>query len=189
MLIVGLGNPGKEYDNTVHNIGFSALDTLADKLCVKIKEKGCASLFGSQFVGGNKVVFAKPMTYMNLSGTAVKQLLNSNKMQPTQLVVIYDDIDLPVGSVRIRKEGSAGTHNGMRNIIEELGSKEFLRIRVGVYEDRGQMPLRDYVLSKLRGERKEKLDKVVEKVAECLQEFIATQDVDLIMRKYNGAVI
>ncbi len=189
MLIVGLGNPGSLYENTVHNIGFMAIDCILDKLSLKLKEKGCESLYCNYFSGGDKCIIAKPMTYMNLSGVAVKQLMNKNKIDIQDIVIIYDDIDLPIGAVRIRKEGSGGTHNGMKNIIEEVGSKNILRIRVGVGDERGQMALKDYVLSKLRGERKEKIDKVLGKVSECIIEYIQNKDVDSIMRKYNGVLI
>ena len=189
MLIVGLGNPGKEYENTVHNAGFMAVNILVDKLGLKIKEKGCQSLFCSKFVKGQKVIIAQPQTYMNLSGLAVKQLLNSNNMTTQDLIVIYDDIDLPIGAIRIRKEGSAGTHNGMRSIISELGSQQFLRIRVGVGDERGRMALKDYVLSKIKGERKEKIDFVLDKVSDCVQEYIQSNDIYAIMRKYNGVLI
>ncbi|MEG1608358.1 MAG: aminoacyl-tRNA hydrolase [Clostridia bacterium] len=186
MLIVGLGNYGETYENTVHNIGFMAVDSLLDKLNLKLKEKSCKALWTTYFCKGEKNIIAKPQTYMNLSGEAVKELVGANKWNASDVLIIYDDIDLPIGSVRIRKDGSGGTHNGMKNIIEQLGTKDILRIRVGVGDDRGQMELKDYVLSKLRGEKKARIDKILSRVADCIIEYCNDRDVDAIMRKYSG---
>lgn len=188
MLIVGLGNPGKQYEKTVHNVGFMAVDLLMDKLGLKAKEKGCQAMYSSSFVKGDKVVIAKPQTYMNLSGESVKQLVGANKIDLEDIVIVYDDIDLPMGTIRIRKEGSAGTHNGMRNIVQELGTTNFKRIRVGVGDERGRMALKDYVLSNIVGEKKQALDKVLTKVVDALLDWLNTRDFDLVMRKYNGVV-
>ncbi len=188
MLIVGLGNPGKQYEKTVHNVGFMAVDLLMDKLDLKAKEKGCQAVYSASFVKGEKLIVAKPQTYMNLSGESVKQLASANKINVEDIIVVYDDIDLPMGTIRIRKEGSAGTHNGMRNIVQELGTTNFKRIRVGVGDERGRMALRDYVLSNIVGEKKQVLDKVLAKVVEALEDWLNTKDFDLVMRKYNGVV-
>ncbi len=188
MLIVGLGNPGKQYEKTVHNVGFMAVDLLMDKLGLKAKEKGCQAVHSSSYAGGEKLIVAKPQTYMNLSGESVKQLIGANKIDVDNIIIVYDDIDLPMGTIRIRKEGSAGTHNGMRNIVQELGTTNFKRIRVGVGDERGRMALRDYVLSNIVGEKKQVLDKVLAKVVEALEEWINTRDFELVMRKYNGVV-
>ena len=131
MLIVGLGNPGAKYENTYHNMGFQVVDRLAKLLGVQIKEKSCDALIATLFVKGEKTVIAKPQTYMNLSGVSVKQLLGANKLAPEDAVIIYDDVDLPIGNLRLRKEGSAGTHNGMRSVIGETGSDKFKRVRIG----------------------------------------------------------
>lgn len=186
MLIVGLGNPGETYENTVHNIGFMAVDILLDKLGLKLKEKSCKALWTTYFCKSQKNVIAKPQTYMNLSGESVRELIGANKWTAENVVIIYDDIDLPIGSMRIRKDGSGGTHNGMKNIIDQLGTKEIFRIRVGVGDDRGQMELKDYVLSKLKGEKKERINKILNRVADCVIEYIENGDKDSIMRKYNG---
>ena len=188
MLIVGLGNPGKQYEKTVHNVGFMVVDRLLDKLGVKAKDKGCEAVFATTFCKGKKVIIAKPQTYMNLSGESVKQLVKYNNMTATDVIVVYDDIDLPLGAIRIRKEGSAGTHNGMKNVIANLGTTEVARIRVGVGDDRGKMQLKDYVLSNVCGEKKEKLDKVIDRVAQCLQDYIEDGDIEAVMRRYNGVV-
>ena len=188
MLIVGLGNPGKQYERTVHNVGFMVVDSLLDKLGVKAKDKGCEAVFATTFCKGNKVIIAKPQTYMNLSGESVKQLVKYNGMDASDVIVVYDDIDLPLGAIRIRKEGSAGTHNGMKNVIANLGTTQIARIRVGVGDDRGKMQLKDYVLSNVCGEKKEKLDKVIDRVSQCLQDYIKDGDIEAIMRQYNGVV-
>lgn len=188
MLIVGLGNPGKQYEKTVHNVGFMVVDSLLDKLGVKAKDKGCDAVFATTFCKGNKVIIAKPQTYMNLSGESVKQLVKYNDMNASDVIVVYDDIDLPLGAIRIRKEGSAGTHNGMKNVIANLGTTEVARIRVGVGDDRGKMQLKDYVLSNVCGEKKEKLDKVIDRVSQCLQDYIQDGDIEAVMRRYNGVI-
>ena len=130
MLIVGLGNPGSKYDGTYHNLGFSALDAIAERLGVSVDRKGDGALFCKTYVGGDKVVLAKPQTYMNLSGTSVNLLLGSNGFKPEQCVILYDDVEIPVGTLRARAGGSAGTHNGMRSVIGETGSYR-RRIRTG----------------------------------------------------------
>ena len=187
-LVVGLGNPGKQYEKTVHNVGFMVVDRLLDKLGVKAKDKGCDAVCATTFCKGNKVIIAKPQTYMNLSGESVKQLVKYNGMEASDVIVVYDDIDLPLGAIRIRKEGSAGTHNGMKNVIANLGTTEVARIRVGVGDDRGKMQLKDYVLSNVCGEKKEKLDKVIDRVSQCLQDYIQDGDIEAVMRRYNGVI-
>ncbi len=188
MIIVGLGNPGKQYENTVHNVGFRVIDRAADKLGATCKHKACDALCAHVYARGEKTVLAKPQTYMNLSGVSVKQLVASNRAQASDVVVVYDDVDLPIGTLRIRMQGSAGTHNGMRNIVQELGATDFMRVRVGVGAERGERMLRDYVLSELRGERKEAIDRAIERAADCVVEYLRDGDADAIMRKYNGAV-
>ena len=124
MLIVGLGNPDKKYDGTYHNVGFMVIDKLLEKLGINLKEEACRAKFASFYKNGEKVIIAKPMTYMNLSGEAVIALSSRFKIPANEIIVVYDDIDLPVGEIRIRKSGSAGTHNGMRNIVSKLGGTE-----------------------------------------------------------------
>ena len=145
-LIVGLGNPDKKYEKTFHNMGFIAAGDAAEILGVKFKKKECEASIAEAFVGGEKVIIARPLTYMNNSGRAVKQLISKYKIPQENLIVIYDDYDIPKGKVRIRAQGSAGTHNGMRSIIGETGWKEFARIRVGIRDEALNIPLIDYVL-------------------------------------------
>ncbi len=184
MLIVGLGNPGAKYENTYHNMGFQVVDRLAYALGVKIKEKSCDALVATLYVKGEKTVIAKPQTYMNLSGESVKQLLGTYRMEPEECVVVYDDVDLPVGNLRLRKEGSAGTHNGMRNIVQEIGTTDFPRIRVGIGHETGG-ELRDLVLSKVEWEYRDVVAKALDDAAAALKEYIEEKDFDAVMRRYN----
>ena len=173
LIIVGLGNPGKEYENTFHNMGFKALDTLAEKMGKSIKKAECQALTCTFSRNSEKVVFAKPLTYMNLSGVAVKKLLDYYKATPNDLLVIYDDIDLDKATTRKRAKGSAGTHNGMRNIIAQIKTEEFARLRIGVGRPPIGMPLADFVLSTIpKAERKAFVD-AFEKTADDAELFIA----------------
>ena len=151
-IIVGLGNPEEKYAKTFHNMGWMAAGDLANNLGAKFKKRECEALCAETYVGGEKVIIARPLTYMNCSGRAVKQLLAKHKATPADLVVIYDDYDIPKGHVRIRPSGSAGTHNGMRSVIAEIGSSEFVRIRIGIRDPEVSVPIINYVLSNVRPE-------------------------------------
>lgn len=182
MLIVGLGNPDKKYQGTYHNVGFMVIDKLAEMLGVTLKEDKCRANFATTYVNGKKTIIAKPMTYMNLSGEAVVALSSYFNVPLEEIIVVYDDIDLPVGDIRIRKNGSAGTHNGMRNIIANLGSGDFPRVRVGIGKPKPPMQLVDYVLSRIQGENKEKLDAAFDKTAHLLFDYISHGDIEKMMR-------
>ena len=184
-LIVGLGNPGPKYAHTRHNVGFDVLDALARKLGVSIaREKGNA-LVGECFVGGQKVILALPQTYMNLSGEAVSSLVNWYKIEPQHLLVAYDDIDLAQGSIRIRKSGSAGTHNGMRSIVGLLGYDTFPRLRVGVGERKPGFELADWVLSRYQQpEEQQAADAAYALAADAIVEYIQN-GIESAMCKYN----
>ena len=184
-IIVGLGNYGEKYENTYHNVGFMALNILSEKLGKKIKDKECLSLTALLSKNNEKVVLALPQTYMNLSGEAVKSLMKKYGANLSDLVVVYDDVDLPIGSVRLRKSGSSGTHNGMRNIVENLSSTEFKRIRVGIGAKPEFMDMATYVLSSPTGEKKTVLDEEITSVAECLEKYIQGETYDNLMQKYN----
>lgn len=145
-IIVGLGNPGDKYAYTYHNVGWLTLDVLADRLGIKLTTKECDSVTGVKSVGGEKIVLAKPQTFMNLSGVAVKQLLGKYNAEPSDLIVVYDDIDIEKGTYRYREKGSAGTHNGMRDIIAKIGTGDFERVRVGTGPVPQEIPLISYVL-------------------------------------------
>ena len=140
-LIVGLGNPEEKYAKTFHNLGFLAAGDAAEALGVRFKKKECEASVAEAFLGGEKVIVARPVTYMNASGRAVKQLMKKYKLTSEQLVIIYDDYDLPKGHVRIRPSGSAGTHNGMRSVIAELGFSDFARIRMGIRDAEVNIPI------------------------------------------------
>jgi peptidyl-tRNA hydrolase, PTH1 family len=156
-VIAGLGNPGLLYQRTRHNAGFQALDTIADELSIGVTKRGFSGLYGEGSYGGERVVLVKPTTYMNLSGDCIQALLHFYKCPVEHLIVLYDDIELPVGSLRIREKGSAGTHNGMRSIIACVGSENFPRIRIGVGDDRGG-DLKDHVLGRPGKEEQKQLE-------------------------------
>lgn len=169
-IVVGLGNYGDEYAYTFHNMGFLAVDCLSDRLSIKLKTRECSALTGVGSVGGEKLILAKPLTYMNLSGRAVKELMARYHAESRDVIVIFDDIDIPRASVRVRENGSGGTHNGMRNIIAEIGTQDFPRVRIGVGKPPEFMPLADYVLSDVpKAERPELADAIERACDECIK--------------------
>ncbi len=146
-IIVGLGNPGSKYEKTRHNVGFQVIDALADKYNISVNEIKHKAIFGKGIIEGQKVILAKPQTFMNLSGESVRELIDYYKVdEEEELIVVYDDISLEPGQLRIRKKGSAGGHNGIKNIIQHLGGEVFLRVKVGVGEKPKGYDLADYVL-------------------------------------------
>ncbi|MBE7068189.1 MAG: aminoacyl-tRNA hydrolase [Clostridiales bacterium] len=184
-LIVGLGNPEKQYEKTFHNIGFIAIGDVAEKLGAKFNKKECEASVAVAQVNGEKVILARPVTYMNNSGRAVKQLMAKYKIAEENLLVIYDDYDLPKGKVRIRSGGSAGTHNGMRSIIGETGLKNFPRIRVGIRDEEVTIPIINYVLSQIRKEDYELFSEACNKVGDAVVDFTKGLDIEKVMCKYN----
>lgn len=187
-LIVGLGNPEKKYFNTFHNLGFMCIDRLAEKLGAEFSKEKCRALICETKINGEKVILAKPLTYMNLSGESVRELMGFYKIGVKDLAVLYDDLDLPKGTVRIREKGSSGTHNGMRNIIKEIGSENFFRVRVGFKqgEQEQPIPIIDYVLSNIKEDEKEIFDKAIDKASSAGIDFIKEEDIQTIMQKYSG---
>ena len=183
-LIVGLGNPGTKYAHTRHNVGFDVLEALSRKLGVSITREKEQALVGECFVGGQKVILALPQTYMNLSGESVSRLAHWYKIEPENLLVVYDDIDIPQGHIRIRKNGSAGTHNGMRSIVGLLGYENFPRLRVGVGQKREGYELADWVLGHYIGEEQEVADKAFQQAADAIVDYIEN-GIDSAMRTYN----
>lgn len=183
-LIVGLGNPGSKYAHTRHNVGFDVMEKLSRRLGVTISREKEEALIGECFVAGQKVILAMPQTYMNLSGEAVSRLVNWYKIPPENLLVIYDDVDLAQGAIRIRKNGSAGTHNGMRSIIGLLGYENFPRLRVGVGQKREGYELADWVLGHYIGEEQETADRAFETAAEAVIDYIEN-GIESAMCKYN----
>ena len=184
-LIVGLGNPTKQYDKTRHNIGFDVIDALADKYNISVSEKKHKALCGKGVIEGVKVVLAKPQTFMNLSGESVAELLNYYKLDPeTEMLVIYDDISLEPGNIRIRKKGSAGGHNGIKNIIAHAGTQNFMRIKVGVGEKPKGWDLADYVLGHFEKEDRVKVEEAIVHAIEATG-FMLNGEVDKAMNDYN----
>lgn len=172
--IIGLGNVGKEYENTRHNSGFIALDEIAKKYNITLDKKKKKCMYGEGMINGEKISFIKPTTYMNLSGEAVIEMINWYKITPKEILVIYDDVDLKLGTIRCREKGSAGTHNGMRNIIANIKTEEFTRVRIGI-ENRGDIPipLMDYVLQKFSKEELETIKaQIVPQVEENILNFL-----------------
>lgn len=169
-LIVGLGNPGKEYAKTFHNVGFMVLDELCRRNDVEIRKKKGNSLIFEGNLFGEKIILAKPQTYMNNSGIAVSELKNSFK--PDNILIIYDDVDLPLSTFRFRESGSAGTHNGMRSVVSVLNTQEIQRLRIGIKPERQIFNLADYVLSKGNVEEQEKLDESIDKAVDFLEMHI-----------------
>ena len=185
-LVVGLGNPGKQYEATRHNMGFATIDVLVERH--KIPQGGVKfnAMYGSGFIGGEKVIFMKPLSFMNLSGGPVQEMAAYFKIDPeSELIIIQDDIDLEPGQLRIRKQGSAGGHNGIKNIIAHLGTQEFPRIKVGVGDKPPRMDLADYVLSRFSKEDREKMEQAFKDAADAVEVMI-TEGADAAMNRFNG---
>lgn len=178
--IVGLGNIGANYEKTYHNMGFMAVDCFAKKNGFSFNKSKYAGQVAEGVFCGEKIVLLKPSTFMNLSGQSVSKLVKMLKLDLSKLLIVYDDIDLSPGVIRLRKNGSAGTHNGMRNIILELGSNDFARLRIGIGRDE-RLNLADYVLSKVSKQNLELINPAIEKCSEVIEQFIKTQgDVEKI---------
>lgn len=186
-LIAGLGNPGRQYEKTRHNMGFDTIDELIERH--RIPQGGIAhkAMYGKGMIAGEKVLAVKPLTYMNLSGEAIREYVNYYKMDPeTELIVIYDDIDLEPGQIRIRKKGSAGGHNGIKSIIAQIGTQNFYRIKVGVGAKPKGWDLADYVLGRFSPEERELVDKAICDAADAV-EMILKDGIEAAMNHYNGA--
>lgn len=184
-IIVGLGNPGKKYENTRHNAGFDAIDKFADENGIKIDKLKHKALIGEGRIGSEKVILVKPQTYMNLSGESVLSVSQFYKVESENIVVLYDDIDLDIGKLRIRKKGSAGSHNGMKSIIKCLGTEDFPRVRIGISRPPEGWDLADYVLSKVSKEQEKGMLKGIDKAVKTIKEIVSS-GLDLAMNKYNG---
>ena len=184
LIIAGLGNPGKEYENTRHNAGFMVMDALAEKIGADISEKKHKALCGKGVIGGEKVILMKPQTYMNSSGESIRAAADYYKVDPEDILIVYDDISLAPGQLRIRAKGSAGGHNGIKSIIAHLGTQEFPRVKVGVGEKPSRMDLADYVLGHFSGEELAIMKESLEKVCGAV-ELMLEGDVDAAMNQYN----
>lgn len=185
-IIVGLGNPERRYDGTRHNIGFSAITVLADTYGISMDIKKHRAVCGKGVIQGQKVLLAMPQTYMNLSGESVRELVDYYKIDPEEeLIVVYDDINLAPGKLRIRPKGSAGGHNGIKNIIAHLGTQIFPRVRIGVGEKPKGWDLADYVLGRFSGEEEPVIREALDKAAQACVE-IMNKDVSSAMNKFNN---
>lgn len=183
-VIVGLGNPGDKYAQTKHNIGFMTVDYMAEQHNIKLNKIKHKAVLGEGTIGGEKVLLVKPQTFMNLSGQSVMEIMNFYKVPIQNLIVIYDDIDLAVGRIRIRPSGSSGTHNGMRNIIYLLNNQDFPRVRIGIGKQPDYMDLGDYVLTRFGEEEKPLMAEAVKNSALAIEEIIKS-GINAGMNKYN----
>lgn len=185
-IIVGLGNPEKKYVNTRHNIGFDVIDAIAEKNDIVLGEKKHKAVIGKGIVAGQKAVLVKPLTYMNLSGESVRSVIDFYKVdEKSELIVISDDVSLDMGQIRIRKRGSDGGHNGLKNIIMHLGHDEFIRVRMGVGEKPPRMDLADYVLGRFFAEEREMMNEAARTATLAIETVIA-EGPDAAMNKYNA---
>lgn len=186
LVIVGLGNPSRKYHNTRHNMGFMAIDELADMCGIKVKDKRHKALVGTGIVGGQKAILVKPETFMNLSGDSVFQVIRYYQADPeNDLIVLFDDISLNPGQLRLRRKGSAGGHNGIKNIIERLGTSDFMRVKIGIGEKPDQMDLADYVLGHFSRAEKAVMKDAAKLAAEAVVSIIR-DGMDRAMNKYNS---
>jgi PTH1 family peptidyl-tRNA hydrolase len=183
-IIIGLGNPSRQYQATRHNVGFDAITRLADDFNISLDEKKHKAICGKGYIGSEKVILAQPQTYMNLSGESVRELIDFYKLTNEDIIVIYDDISLDVGQLRLRKKGSAGGHNGIKNIISHLGTDEFYRIKIGVGEKPAGYNLADYVLGRFKDEEQDLIRDALKKASNAC-ETIITKDFDTAMNTYN----
>jgi len=184
-IIVGLGNPGEKYSHTRHNVGFDVIDLLSQKLSIPVKKLKCRATIGEGMIGGEKIVLIKPQTFMNLSGLTVSDALSWYKAEPKDMLLIVDDIDLPLGQVRLRGKGGPGTHNGLRHIVQCTGSGDFPRVRVGVGAPPPEWDLADWVLSKYADEASRKIAYDAYLLAADAALCWAEHGIDLAMNRYN----
>ncbi len=188
-IIAGLGNPTKKYEHTRHNIGFDVIQYLAEQYNIEMNMKKFKGLCGCGLIEGQKVLLLQPQIFMNLSGISIREAVDFYKADPArELIVIYDDIALDPGFLRVRKKGSAGGHNGMKDIISHLGSQEFLRIRVGAGEKPAQYDLVDYVLGRFSPEERKKVEEAICRAADAVK-LMVTDQTDAAMNLYNKKVV
>lgn len=183
-LIVGLGNPEKDYSNTRHNMGFQAINKIAKQYEIGITRSKFKGLYGTGKIEGEKVILLKPQTFMNLSGESIKEIMQFYKIDKEQMIIIYDDIDIEPGRIKIRKAGGAGTHNGLKSVVHELNTQDFKRIRIGIGMPEEKENLIEYVIGAIPEEDKEKLEKGTELAKEAVIEMIKN-GIDKTMNKFN----
>lgn len=183
-LIVGLGNPGKKYEATRHNVGFEVVDKLAQNLNISLKEEKWKGLFGFDTINGEKIFLLKPLTYMNLSGEAVRPLMDYYKINIEDVLVIYDDLDLPPGKIRLRQKGSHGGHNGIKSLLAHLGTEHFKRIRIGIGRPESGTPVANYVLSTFSPSEKIEVASAIDDAAKASEEWLS-KDFLNVMNSFN----
>lgn len=183
-LIVGLGNPENEYAHTRHNMGFDTINQIAKNNNIQITKNKFKGLCESTIIQNQKVILLKPQTYMNLSGESVKEVAEFYNLKPEEIIVIYDDIDIEKGHIKIRKKGGAGSHNGMKSVVEELQSTDFARIRVGIGQPEFKSDMINYVIGKVSQKEQEILQQGVEKAAKAVEEILKN-GIDIAMNKFN----
>lgn len=184
MIVVGLGNPGPKYAETRHNAGFWCIDQLAKEHSIKLERKHKTAIIGEGFIGGKRVVLVKPRTFVNLSGEAVRYLLARYRVKPKDILVVYDDINLPPGKLRLRTGGSAGGHNGIKSIIEATGTQEFPRMRVGVGKQADGENQIQHVIGRIPPDERKAIDESVERVVQSVSTLL-TEGMDVTMNKFN----
>lgn len=182
-LIVGLGNPEDKYDNTRHNMGFHAINMLAEKYNIKIKKEKWQGLYSIDEIENEKVILLKPQTYMNLSGESIIKFKNFYKIEDSKTIIIYDDMDVEIGKIKIKPKGGPGSHNGMKSVVECLQTENFPRIRIGIGKDQYEEKI-DYVIGNLSKQERENLDKGAKKASEAAEEIIKN-GIGIAMNKYN----
>jgi len=185
-LVAGLGNPGEKYADTPHNLGFMVVDALAAQYGIRITRPDSLSLTGPGQIAGKPVLLAKPQTFMNLSGTSLKPLMAKHEILPENLILVYDDLDLPWGKIRVRPKGSPGTHNGVISVTDGLGTQEFSRVRMGIHPGHPLSSGMDYVLSRFSRQQKKDLDELVGRTADAVSLIIA-EGVDKAMAVFNAS--
>jgi PTH1 family peptidyl-tRNA hydrolase len=183
-LFVGLGNPGKEYERTRHNVGFMVIDELSRRFQVPLDQAKFKGIFGIGTVGGEKVILCKPLTYMNLSGECVRPLMDYYRIDVEDVIVVYDDLDLPTGAIRLRPKGSAGGHNGMKSLIHHLGTDHFKRIRIGIDRPQNGIKVTDYVLGRFTEEEMTKIETAIQKSADACEKWLSTPFIQ-VMNEFN----
>ena len=184
-LIVGLGNPEEDYSQTRHNMGFNVINKIAEQYEIEVTKRKFKGLYGIGTIEGEKAILLKPKTYINISGESIEEIIKFYKIEEEQLIVIYDDIDVEPGAIRIRKSGGAGTHNGMKSVIQKINTKNFKRIRVGIGKPENKEELIEYVIEAINEEDKQKLEKGVELAKQATIEIIKN-GIDKAMNKFNA---
>src|SRR6202161_2687887 len=184
LLVAGLGNPGEEYAATPHNLGFLVVDRLAARHGIRVTRKECQALIGQGSIAGKTVLLVKPQTYMNLSGVAIRPLMERNEVEVSGLLLVYDELALPWGSVRVRPKGSSAGHNGVTDVIEKLGTQDFARVRLGVHPGHSLSSGKDYLLSRFTRQQNETLDAFVDLAADAAESVIA-EGVEKSMAIFN----